>query len=333
MTDIYTEQKSLFLTNNESEFYFSQYEIEVIQRIWNSLRVVTPLGFAGSNLKAKGPSQESQRDDIELLHMLIPNVGRLTVLNMNSGSSVRIDADKAKHFEIKVASNILQYLRENTEDYNYRGIENSRFNDALFDYHLRAFIELISNVITELETFNYDDSAVIASSKVQSRIWNFHSSHYNLIGEGMVLAFVEEIGRDRFSPEIESIWLKFYNKLANLLLFEGQDSYLDMPILDDSLRNRFPSDTTTISTISPRSSINYPDDEIYSIRELPSPKYLEKPLIEAEAYTLLKGIEEEDDDSYDLINAFDVVQLEANTSKKGPKSSLRRFNSRRRSLF
>lgn len=77
-----------------------------------------------------------------------------------------------------------------------------------------------------------------------------------------------------------------------------------------------------MSTISPSSSINFLDDDIYSVRELPS---VEQDL---DAFNSL-NVDEKDDDSYDLINVFGYGQSEIKSpKKKGYTSAIKRFRSR-----
>lgn len=331
MTGVYTEQTSKILSFDDTGMNFSRNEINAIKKIWNQLGIVLASGFAGSNSQVNTSTIPYTRQEDDLLLAVMPMVARLNVMNMNSGSSVRIDDERSREFVFKLKSNLLQdiSLSHHSEDGTYHDdFNDSKFEETMLD-HLPEFIRLISNIIYDLENIHNNSSGLLGMGKICSRIWNFDTSDYNLIGEALVLTILEQIGRDHFSPELELTWLKFYNKLSQLLQSEGEDPLFDLPVLEETPRIRIPSDTTTLSTISPTSSINFPDDDIYSVRELPS---VEQDL---DAFNPLNGIEEEDDDdSYDLINVFGYDQPETKgTKKKGYTSPIKRFRSRSKARY
>lgn len=331
MTGVYIERTPTVLSFDDTGLNFSRNEIDAIKNIWSLLRIVLSSGFAGPNSQVKTSTILNSREEDDLSFLSMPAVARLNVINMNSGSSVGIDDGKSEEFVFKLKSNLLQYisLSHDSEVGSYRNDFNvSKLEDTLFD-HLPAMIRLISNIIYDLENVHNNSSGLFGLGKICSRIWNFDVSHYTLIGEALVLTILEQVGRDQFSPQLELTWLKFYNKLSQLLQSEGEDPFFDLPVLEETPRNRFPSDSTTLSTISPKSSINFPDDDIYSVRELPS---VEQDL---DAFNLLNEIDEEEaDGSYDLINAFGHDQPEIKSPKKKAYSSpIKRFRSRSKSQF
>ncbi|CUM53389.1 unnamed protein product [Debaryomyces tyrocola] len=327
MTAVYIERTSTVLSFDDTGMNFSRNEIDAIKKIWSLLRIVLASGFAGSNSQVNKSTIPNIRQEDDLLLAFMPMVARLNVINMNFGSSVGIDDERSNVFVFKLKSNLLQYisLNHDSEGGTYNNFDVSKFEDTMFD-HLPELIRLISNIIYDLENIHNNRSGLLGMGKICSRIWNFDVNHYNLIGEALVLTILEHVGRNEFSTELEFTWLKFYNKVSQLLQSEGEDSFFDLPVLEETPRSRFTSDTTTLSTISPKSSINFPDDDIYSVRELPS---VEQDL---DAFNLLNGIdeeEEEDDDSYDLINVFGYSQPEIKSpKKKGYTSPIKRFRSR-----
>ncbi|CUM50402.1 uncharacterized protein AC631_01771 [Debaryomyces fabryi] len=338
MTGVYIEGTSTGLSFYDTGLNFSLGEIDAIKNIWRVLGIVTASGFAGSNPQFDTSTTASQEQDEEILQQdeeilqrFIPGVAKLNIINMNSGSSVEIDERIAEEFAFKLKSNLLHYtsLHYNPkESYKRNDFDDFELEDEEFDYHLPDLIRLISNIIYDLENIHNNDSGVIKTAKICSRIWNYEMCHYKLVGEALTLTILDQVGRNRFSPELEYTWLKFYNIFSNLLQTEGEDPFFDLPIHEEMSRSRFPSDTLTLSTISPRSSINFPDDDIYSIRELPSVDQ------DFGVFSLLNGINEEDEDgSYDLINVFGYDRSETKSpSKKGYRSSLTRFRTRRKSL-
>mmetsp|Transcript_7406 Transcript_7406/g.9183 ORF Transcript_7406/g.9183 Transcript_7406/m.9183 type:complete len:337 (+) Transcript_7406:300-1310(+) len=331
MTGVYIEGTSTVLSFEDTGLNFSLDERDAIKNIWSMLGIVAVSGSAGSNSQVNTSTIPNQEQDEDILDRFIPEVTKLNIVNMNSGSSVKIDDEKTEEFAYKLKSNLLHYkslyynLKEN---YNSDDFDEPELEDAEFDYHLPDLIRLISNIIYDLENIHNNASGVIATAKICSRVWNYELSHCKLVGEALILTILDQVGRNRFSTELEYTWLKFYNILSNLLQTEGEDPFFDFPILEETSRSRFPSDTLTLSTISPRSSINFPDDDIYSIRELPSVDQ------DLGGFNLLNGIDEEDeDDSYDLINVFGYDRPETkNSNRKGYRSSLRRFRSRSKSL-
>lgn len=317
MPGVYIERTSTVLPFNDTGINFSRNEIDAIEKIWSLLRIFS-LGFAGSNSQVKTLGIPNTSQDGNLLLNFIPGVAILKVLNVSSRSSVGINDERLKELVFKLKFNLLQYISLNHNCYN------DDFDvDSIFD-HLPELIRLVSNIIDDLENIGNNSTGLLAMGKICSRIWNFDASHYKLFGEALVLTILELVGRDQFSSEQELIWLKFYNRLSQLLQFEGEDPLFDLPLLEETSRSRFTSDATTLSTISPKSSINFPNDEIYSVRELPS--------VEKDVDNLLNGInEEEDDDSYDLINVFGYDQSEINSpKKKGYISPIKRFRPRNR---
>lgn len=330
MTGVYTEQTSTILSFDDTGMNFSLNEINAIKKIWSLLGIVLASGFAGSNSQVNTSTISYTRQEDDLLLAVMPMVARLDVMNMNSGSSVEIDDERSKEFVFKWKSNLLQdiSLSHDSEDGTYHNdFNDSKFEDTMLD-HLPELIRLISNIIydleniSELENIHNNSSGLLGMGKICSRIWNFDMNDYNVIGEALVLTILEQVGRDHFSPELELTWLKFYNKLSQLLQSEGEDPLFDLPVLEETPRIRFPSDTTTMSTISPSSSINFLDDDIYSVRELPS---VEQDL---DAFNSL-NVNEKDDDSYDLINVFGYGQSEIKSpKKKGYTSAIKRFRSR-----
>lgn len=316
MTNSYVEMQLRFPSKKLPELNMSGYEVSLIRELWDSLRLV---GFTGTNPRAN----ESSEKRIEKKRISV--------------ASVKMNEDQVNQFEFKLYSNMVQYLclHYGRDGLDNRKIETDKFDIVRYDYQLAAILQLLSFIICNLGTLSCYSSIILDLSHISSRIWNFDANHYNIVGEALVLTILEKVGRERFSPEVEFVWLKFYNRLATLLISQGQEPSFDLPIMEDMSEGRLDS-ILTMTSASTRSSL-FADEDIYSIRipqEDKLPIY-QKPS-EFETQDLVKIREDEDeDDSYDLLNAFgsdDARKTKDKKLNKAIRNHLKGFNPRNRSM-
>lgn len=101
-----------------------------------------------------------------------------------------------------------------------------------------AFSGVLSFAISQLENLSTLDDYLMSLGKRHSRILGIEPASFELMGEALVQTFHERFG-NRFSHELEILWIKVYLYLANSILQFGIDPVLRLN--DDSNASVFSS--------------------------------------------------------------------------------------------
>lgn len=192
----------------ESKYNFTDKEIGVIQQIWGSLDMRFEDGV------------EQQSDNGCSIQKIVP---KLTILEVQKrAKSKSLKSRPLREFEVRLQNNIYHYFRSH---HRPRGSPYASAahqvtpEDFLFDLYLPAVLKLLSTLIWQSED---GETTIREARDISANIWRFNVWHYNLIGEGIVSTILEMLGRDNFSYDTEYTWIKFYNKVANLVLSETE---------------------------------------------------------------------------------------------------------------
>lgn len=182
-------------------------DMKAVQRIWTSL-----------HLNLDEIVEQDDEEDL-FLHQMVPEVTVLDYRRKNM--NMDLDPLALREFESKLQINIDRYIKSHAD----MGINVSSCvgqyaspEDLLFELHLGGFLKLIGTLVVDLD----DGKAIVEARHISSKIWRFDPSHYNLIGEGLVSTILEVLGRQNFSLDDEYAWIKFYNKVTNLLLSKNK---------------------------------------------------------------------------------------------------------------
>lgn len=159
--------------------------------------------------------------------------------------------------------------------------------------------------------------AMESLSKKGSRVWDISADTYTEIGEALILALLQTLGRECFTTEMEHMWISFYNSLANFLLSLAED-----PILEQSRSSSVTSvaeseHSRSSSASSVHNSVSI-DDDIFSTKTVTSPATVERPSSEVTSlyggkstpvftdpfYNATQDLYNQEDDSFDLLNSF-----------------------------
>lgn len=183
-------------------------EIRVIQQIWGSL----DMSFEDE--------VEKLSDNDYAIQKIVPMLAVLEVRRRTK--SKKLKPKPLREFEVKLQNNIYLHYKSY---YRLRGLpfasvaNQATPEDFLFDLYLPAVLKLLSILIWQSE----DAQTTIQDAReVSANIWGFNVWHYNLIGEGIVSTILEMLGRDNFPHDAEYTWLKFYNKVANLVYSQSE---------------------------------------------------------------------------------------------------------------
>lgn len=101
-----------------------------------------------------------------------------------------------------------------------------------------AFSGVLSFAVSQLENLSTLDDYLMSLGKRHSRILGIEPASFELMGEALVQTFHERFG-NRFSHELEILWIKVYLYLANSILQFGIDPVLRLN--DDSNASVFSS--------------------------------------------------------------------------------------------
>lgn len=101
-----------------------------------------------------------------------------------------------------------------------------------------AFSGVLSFAVSQLENLSTLDDYLMSLGKRHSRILGIEPASFELMGEALVQTFHERFG-NRFSQELEILWIKVYLYLANSILQFGIDPVLRLN--DDTSSSVFSS--------------------------------------------------------------------------------------------
>lgn len=187
----------------ESKSNFTDNEIRVIQQIWGSL-----------DMRFEDEVEQQSVNDCSI-QKIVPKLTILEVQKRTKSKSLK--SRPLREFEMRLQNNIYHYFKSH---HRPRGSPNASVahqvtpEDFLFDLYLPAVLELLSTLIWQSED---GETTIRGARDISSNIWRFNVWHYNLIGEGIVSTILDMLGRDNFSYDTEYTWIKFYNKVANLV--------------------------------------------------------------------------------------------------------------------
>ncbi|KAK6456278.1 globin-like protein [Scheffersomyces xylosifermentans] len=88
-----------------------------------------------------------------------------------------------------------------------------------------SFAGVMAMAINQLEDLSTMDDYMLKLGKRHNRILGIGATHFELMGEALILTFHERFGI-RFTQELEVLWIKLYLYLANTLLQFGLEPVL-----------------------------------------------------------------------------------------------------------
>lgn len=102
---------------------------------------------------------------------------------------------------------------------------------------------ILSLVIAQLDNLRNVKEVLIALGKRHSRIIGVEVTHYELVGNALLRTLSDRL-QDKFSPELENAWIKFFTFITNLMLQAGEDPPMPAQTLYPVLT---PTDSNTSS--------------------------------------------------------------------------------------
>lgn len=110
----------------------------------------------------------------------------------------------------------------------------------LIRHQAAAFAGVLSFAISQLENLSTLDDYLTSLGKRHSRILGIEPASFELMGEALVQTFHERFG-NRFSHELEILWIKLYLYLSNSILQFGIDPVLRLDDTDTRSQSVFSS--------------------------------------------------------------------------------------------
>lgn len=272
---------------------FTSSEIIHLRNLWSSLRL-----FKTETVKA---------DHINTHNRPVLNCKR-------TRSTTSIDDVKVDGF-IQIWSAYLVDLEVSTFCGNKTLALMDIANSDTNKYQLLSMFKLLTYMLDNLMLPSMSSmDAVVQVSKVNARIWNLETSAYNLIGEALVATILDILGRQVFTPELEITWLRFYCTVASNLVFHASDPASPLLSDDASVHSHKPS-LSEQSTLASRLSLLRSRDDTSSILSLEVNSSVH---IAQDTVSVSTAIDEdsEEDNSYDLINAFSQVTIKEKKPKR-----------------
>lgn len=89
---------------------------------------------------------------------------------------------------------------------------------------------ILALVIAQLDNLEKVREVLIALGKRHSRIIGVEVTHYELVGNALLRTLGDRL-QEKFTPEIENAWIKFFSFITNLMLQAGEDPPLPMQTL------------------------------------------------------------------------------------------------------
>lgn len=116
---------------------------------------------------------------------------------------------------------------------------------------------ILSLVIAQLDNLRNVRDVIIALGKRHSRIIGVEVTHYELVGNALLRTLSDRL-QDKFTPELENAWIKFFTYLTNLMLQAGEDPPLPAqtlyPVLTPTDSNASSISATARRALKPRPS-------------------------------------------------------------------------------
>lgn len=251
------------ITGNSPDFSFSENEATTIKAIWESLGIVKvvktlppkkeeQLSRVSTTTSVKvstSSDRESARSKSSSDHRQIrskPSVDQLKPKTTEKPQQ-QFAFDDLDGFQYKLCANILKYEVNFRDQLKYSDklfynnttmlsidseIEKEELETIKATYQTESMIQMLTFTIYNLMNITESwYSTITKFARINSRIWDIGQFQYTIIGESMILTIIEHLGRAKFPSDLEAVWLKFFNKLMNVLLYRSQELMFDTPII------------------------------------------------------------------------------------------------------
>lgn len=160
---------------------------------------------------------------------------------------------KLFEFQFKLCGNIKRYealSKNSSESINNLNLLNVEADLDKYEFHILkngyqtdTLVELITCIILNLNKTSEAIFDVLSRlSKINSRIWNMDNFKYKSLGECLNITILETLGRKTYSVEFEHVWIHFFNKLIDLILWSSNELSLHIPqvVIDSNTIRKTP---------------------------------------------------------------------------------------------
>ncbi|ODQ79082.1 hypothetical protein BABINDRAFT_167626 [Babjeviella inositovora NRRL Y-12698] len=106
-----------------------------------------------------------------------------------------------------------------------------------------SFAGVLAFAISQLEDISRINAYLMGLGKLHSRILGIEKPHFELMGYAFIKTCEERFGTDKFTPEMEKLWISLYLYLANTLIQFGLDPYMHSNFDNQGLNDAILVDT------------------------------------------------------------------------------------------